>query len=52
VFTLDDYVASGIMQRGQAEVLRLAVEKRTYEVLSARQTSCLSAPAYAWLPHF
>ena len=26
VFTLDDYVAAGIMQRGQADVLRLAVE--------------------------
>src|SRR6185437_3298453 len=28
VFTLDDYVASGIMKRGQAEMLRLAVERR------------------------
>src|SRR5215470_7408824 len=38
VFTLDDYVASGIMQRGQAEVLRLAVERRR-NVLVAGGTS-------------
>ena len=28
VFTLDDYVAAGIMRRDQAEVLRLAVQQR------------------------
>ena len=38
VFTLDDYVASGIMQPGQAEVLRLAVERRR-NVLVAGGTS-------------
>ena len=38
VFTLDDYVAAGIMQRGQAEVLRLAVERRR-NVLVAGGTS-------------
>jgi len=38
VFTLDDYVASGTMQRGQAEMLRLAVERRR-NVLVAGGTS-------------
>ncbi|HTO60066.1 MAG TPA: P-type conjugative transfer ATPase TrbB [Bradyrhizobium sp.] len=38
VFTLDDYVASGIMQRGQAEVLRFAVQQRR-NVLVAGGTS-------------
>jgi len=38
VFTLDDYVASGIMKRGQAEMLRLAVERRR-NVLVAGGTS-------------
>ena len=38
VFALDDYVASGIMQRGQAEVLRQAVERRR-NVLVAGGTS-------------
>jgi type IV secretion system protein TrbB len=38
VFTLDDYVAAGIMQRDQAEVLRLAVQGRR-NVLVAGGTS-------------
>ena len=38
VFTLDDYVAAGIMQRSQAEVLRLAVQQRR-NVLVAGGTS-------------
>lgn len=38
VFTLDDYVASGIMLSGQADVLRLAVAKRR-NVLVAGGTS-------------
>jgi len=38
VFTLDDYVASGIMREGQAEALRRAVEERR-NVLVAGGTS-------------
>lgn len=38
VFTLSDYVAAGIMTRDQAEVLRLAVEKRK-NILVAGGTS-------------
>ena len=38
VFTLDDYVAAGIMRRDQAEVLRLAVQQRR-NVLVAGGTS-------------
>jgi type IV secretion system protein TrbB len=38
VFTLDDYVAAGIMQSGQAELLRLAVQKRR-NILVAGGTS-------------
>jgi type IV secretion system protein VirB11 len=38
VFTLDDYVAAGIMQRGQADMLRLAVGMRR-NVLVAGGTS-------------
>lgn len=38
VFTLSDYVAAGIMTQGQAEVLRLAVEKRK-NILVAGGTS-------------
>ncbi|HEX9471281.1 MAG TPA: P-type conjugative transfer ATPase TrbB, partial [Bradyrhizobium sp.] len=38
VFTLDDYVAAGIMRPGQADLLRLAVQKRK-NVLVAGGTS-------------
>jgi type IV secretion system protein TrbB len=38
VFTLDDYVAAGIMRRDQSEVLRLAVQQR-WNVLVAGGTS-------------
>jgi P-type conjugative transfer ATPase TrbB len=38
VFTLDDYVAAGIMRPGQADLLRLAVERRK-NVLVAGGTS-------------
>jgi type IV secretion system protein TrbB len=38
VFTLDDYVKAGIMQRGQADMLRLAVARRR-NVLVAGGTS-------------
>ena len=36
VFTLDDYVAAGIMQPGQADLLRLAVQKRKNVLVAGR----------------
>src|SRR5258708_5231943 len=47
VFTLDDYVAAGIMRPGQADLLRLAVQKRKNVLVaggtSTRKTTLVNA---------